>query len=90
MRPESPFLCSQEPATESYPDSDESSAHHHTLFKICFNIIIPPTPYSSKRSLPDTLPTKSLYAFRLSPACYMLLSSQCFFYRGVSKSENGW
>jgi hypothetical protein len=32
MEPEGWLSCSQEPATEPYPETDESSAHSQTLF----------------------------------------------------------
>jgi len=32
MKPESPLPCSQDLATRSYVEPDESSSHSHTLF----------------------------------------------------------
>jgi hypothetical protein len=32
MEPEGSLLCSQDPATDPYPEPDESSAYHFILF----------------------------------------------------------
>jgi hypothetical protein len=47
MEPEGSFPCSQEPYTDTYPDPDQSSPYHPILSKIHFNIIHPPTSWSS-------------------------------------------
>jgi len=43
---------SHRPANGTYPETDKSSTHHHILFKIHYNIILPSTPRSSKWSVP--------------------------------------
>jgi hypothetical protein len=53
MEPDGSFLCSQDPATGSDFEPDESSLHSHTsFFKINFNIIISATAKSPKWSFP--------------------------------------
>jgi hypothetical protein len=47
LEPEGSLPCSQGPSTGPYPKPDESSAYHHNLSKIHFNIIHPPTSWSS-------------------------------------------
>jgi len=45
MEPESLLPCLQQPTTGPYPDTDESSPHPYTLFKVHFNIILPSMPW---------------------------------------------
>jgi len=52
MEPEGSLLCSQEPATGTYPEQDVSSPHPHNYFKIRSNIILPSTSRSSEWSTP--------------------------------------
>jgi hypothetical protein len=67
MKPESSLPWSQQHATGAYPEPDEFSTLHHSLFfKINFNIIAPSAPRYSK-TLSDLFtsgfPAKILYAF---------------------------
>jgi hypothetical protein len=56
MEPEGSLLCSQEPASGSYPEPDESIPHAYTHFlKIYFNIL-PSMPRSSKCVFPSIFP----------------------------------
>jgi hypothetical protein len=47
MEPEGSVPCSQEPSAGPYPAPDQSSPCHPILYKIHFNIILPPTSRSS-------------------------------------------
>jgi len=47
MEPEGSLLCSQEPATDPYPQPDESSQLPILFSKIHFHIILPFMPKSS-------------------------------------------
>jgi hypothetical protein len=47
MEPEGSLPYSQEPSTGPYPEPDRSSPHHPILSKIHFNIVHPPTSWSS-------------------------------------------
>jgi hypothetical protein len=50
MKPEGSLWCSQEPSTAPYPDPDQSKPYHPIpsyLSKIHFNIVHPPTSWSS-------------------------------------------
>jgi hypothetical protein len=61
MEPEGSVPCSQKPATGPYPDPAESIRPINPyLLKVHLNVILPPTPRSSKWSLPSGLPTKTL------------------------------
>jgi hypothetical protein len=47
--------CAQEPSTGSYPEPDQSNPHHPILSKIHFNIVHPPTSWSSQWSVSSCL-----------------------------------
>jgi hypothetical protein len=47
MEPEDLLPYSKEPSTDPYPELDQSSQYHPILSIIHFNIILPPTSYSS-------------------------------------------
>jgi hypothetical protein len=47
MEPVGALLCSQELSNSPYPEPDQSSPHNPILSKIHFNIIHPPTSWSS-------------------------------------------
>jgi hypothetical protein len=53
--PEGSSSCSQEPSTGPYPEPDRSSPYPSYLFKIYFNIVHPPTSWSSWWSLSFSL-----------------------------------
>jgi hypothetical protein len=57
---ESSLCFSQEPATDPYPESGESSSHSHTLFYYCVPIV---RLGLSSGLFPSGVPTKILYAF---------------------------
>jgi hypothetical protein len=69
MEPESSLPCSEQPATGLFPESDESSLHSETPFKIRFNIILPSRSLSGL--ILSSFPTEILYAFLISHTCYM-------------------
>jgi hypothetical protein len=47
MEPESSLPHTQEPSTGPYPEPDQSGPYHLILSKIYFNIVHPPTSWSS-------------------------------------------
>jgi hypothetical protein len=47
MEHEGSLPCWQQPSTGPYPETDQSSPYHAILFKIYFNIVYPPTYWSS-------------------------------------------
>jgi hypothetical protein len=64
METEGSLACSQQPATDPYPESHASSSHFLTPTpKIHSNSILPPTPWCSERSLRFMFPTKILETF---------------------------
>jgi hypothetical protein len=68
MRPEGSLQRSQEPSTGPCPQPDHSSPHHLIpSLQDPYNIIHPPTSWSSWWSFPSGFPTISLYAFLFSP-----------------------
>jgi hypothetical protein len=79
MESEVSLPCSQEPATGSYPELDESSPHLPTLFsKIHSNGIFQSLSISSEWSLPFRCFEKVLYALpiRTVRATYPALNIQ--------------
>jgi hypothetical protein len=40
MEPEGSLQCSQEPVTRPCPETEDSSAHRHSPFKVQFNILL--------------------------------------------------
>jgi hypothetical protein len=66
MEPEGSLQRSQAPSTDPYPEPDQSNLYHPILSKIHFNIVRPPTSWSSQWS-PSDFPTSILYAFPFSP-----------------------
>jgi hypothetical protein len=68
---------SQETSTGLYPESDDFSQYHPilSLSKIHFNIIHPPTSWSSSGLSPSGFPTKFLHAFLFSPCVLHDLSA---------------
>ena len=73
VAPESSFTHSQQPTicTFSEPDKSSPGPPNHTL-KIHFNIIKPPIPRTSKRSLKLTFPYhKTVCKFPVSHTCHM-------------------
>jgi hypothetical protein len=67
MEPEGSLSWSREPSTGPYPEPDESNRYHPILSKIHFNIIHPPTPWSSQQSL-------SFWLSHQCPICIPLLT----------------
>jgi hypothetical protein len=67
MEPEGSLPCSQEPSTSRYSEPDRSSLYHPILSKVHFNIVHPPTSWSSNCLFPSGFHTNILYAFLLSP-----------------------
>jgi hypothetical protein len=65
MEPEGSIPCSQEPSTSPYPEPYQSNTHH--LSKIHFNIVRPPTSWSSQWYL-------SFWLSYQYPTCIHLLS----------------
>jgi hypothetical protein len=47
MEPEGSLPCPQEPSTDPYSESEQSNPYHPILSKIHFNVIHPPTFWSS-------------------------------------------
>jgi hypothetical protein len=62
MEPEGSSLCSQEPTTGPYPESDESNSHRTILFfcNIYSNIILSCMPASSEWSLTFRFPNQNI------------------------------
>jgi hypothetical protein len=68
MEPEGMLLCSQDPATGSYPEEDEFSPHTTPhLYEINFNSILPSMTWSPKWYFPSYVSTKILRAFLSYP-----------------------
>jgi hypothetical protein len=47
MEPEDSWSCSQETSTGPFSEPDQSNPYHTILSKIHFNIVHPPTSWSS-------------------------------------------
>jgi hypothetical protein len=47
MEPEGSLPCSQQPTTGHYPEPDQANPSHPILSTINFNIVHPPTSWSS-------------------------------------------
>jgi hypothetical protein len=72
MEHEDSLPCSKEPTIGPYPEPDESSPHFPTIFPQDHSKIIHPTSLGLTTGLsPSGFPTKILYAFLISHACYM-------------------
>jgi hypothetical protein len=57
MEPGGSLPCSQEPSTAPYPEPDQSNPYHPILSPyVHFNIVHPPTPWSSQWFLSFWLP----------------------------------
>jgi hypothetical protein len=69
IEPEGSLPCSQERSTGSYPEPVQSNPSH--LSKIHFNIVHPPTPWSSQWSL-------SFWISHQYPTCIPLLPQSCY------------
>jgi hypothetical protein len=66
MEPEGSLSCSQEPSTGPYPEPDQSN-----LLSLHFNILHPPTSWSSKWSI-------SFWLSHQYPICIPLLPHSCY------------
>jgi len=87
MPTESPTPRSQEPST--YPSRQPDQSSPHPYLKIHFNIILPSSPRSSKRSLPPRFPTKTLYASLSFPhMCYTPRPSHASWFASVTFNES--
>jgi hypothetical protein len=65
------LLCLQDSITVTFPKLAEYVRHLHNIFKIHFNIILSSTRRSPKCFHSSGLPTKYMYAFLNSLACYI-------------------
>jgi hypothetical protein len=64
--------CSQEPYTGPYPKPDRSSPYYPTLSKIYFNIVLPPTSWSSLWSLSFSL-SPYMHSFTYQDSVYLFV-----------------
>jgi hypothetical protein len=62
MEPEDILLCSGHCSTGPNPEPDQFNPYHPILYKIHFNIVHPPTSWSSQWSLSLWLTHHILYA----------------------------
>jgi hypothetical protein len=67
MEPVGSLPCLQEPSTGPYSEPDEFSTYHPNLFKIQFNIILPPTSRSFYWTLSFGFSHQSLICIPLLP-----------------------
>jgi hypothetical protein len=66
MEPESSLPCSEEPATVSCPEPDESSPHPHTLFLVKVQFYHPPLGLPSDHP-PSGFQAVRFYEFLIPP-----------------------
>jgi hypothetical protein len=101
MEPVGSLLCSQEPSTTGpYPEPDQSNLYHPILSKIHFNMIHPPTAWSSQWSPSFWLshqypicippPPHSYYTWRRVQVMKLLIMQFCPRTESSSRKKTDW